>query len=611
MAISTSPWTPEAEGEALAQLTLCMIVRDEEEMLPDCLASARRAVDRMVIVDTGSTDGTRDVIQRFGAELVEYPWNDDFAAARNAGLARVDSGFVLILDADERLSARGARVLRKLARRGEIDLGLLPLHDAATLDARPDDVLSGRGRRGEPILLPRFLRRTPDLRYEGIVHESVAAWAAGRCAEVIDAAIVHYGAAQELRTERGKDERNLRLLERRCALEPGNPIPHAYRAAELRRAGAWEPALEAAREAWSTWQESTRRGEAHDGVLPASLLGHLAIQLGHLDEVSAVMAEALVHEEHPNLHLLAGVAHERRVLSHGGDAEFLSRAAHHYERCLELGDRRFASEVMDGATSWQAATRLGTVWLQAGDPERAHAAFERALAERGDLREAKLGLAEATLEKGEAEAALARLEPLVAEPDPDAWLLAARAARKLGSLPDARLMAERARAARDGQPFLAPHRERALTTLEREISHAEATVAAPATQETCVFAWPCYEEGEDLDALMGGFGKLLADRPGLVLCLRHDREVDGDIAGVEARLERAFADHLGEGCNLQVVLMDQALEPGRPLAELAAPRDIVLELPHTRGVRRRFLEDLGARRVDSPAALALALGNPA
>ncbi|MFQ5418696.1 MAG: glycosyltransferase family 2 protein, partial [Myxococcota bacterium] len=197
----------------MAKLTLCMIVRDEEAMLADCLASARRAVDRMVVVDTGSTDGTREMIRRFGAELVEHAWTDDFSAARNAGLARIDSGYVLMLDADERLTARGARVLRAVARRGKIDLGLLPLHDAASLDARPEQVLSGRARRGEPMLLPRLMRRTPDLRYEGIVHESVAAWAiADRRTEVIQAPIVHYGAVPELRTARGKDERNRLLL---------------------------------------------------------------------------------------------------------------------------------------------------------------------------------------------------------------------------------------------------------------------------------------------------------------------------------------------------------------------------------------------------------------
>ena len=593
----------------MATLTLCMIVRDEEEMLPHCLASARHAVDRMVVVDTGSRDGTLDVIRRFGAELVEHEWREDFAAARNAGLERVESGYVLILDADERLTARAVRVLRATVRRGVVDLGLLPLHDAASLDAPPRQVISGEARRGEPIQLPRLLRRTSDLRFEGIVHESVAAWAAaGRRTEALDAPIVHYGAAPELRAARGKDERNRLLLEKRCALEPDNPTPHAYLAAELRRAGEVRDALVVARQAWALWQASSSRGEGHDAVLPASLLGQLAIQDGQLDEAAVVVAEALASGEHPNLHLLAGLVEEHRVVLQGGGAPALERAFLHYQRCLALDGRPFPSEVMAGATSWQAALRLGTVLLQSGEPLRARQAFEHALGTRRDLREACLGLAEAILEGGGPDEALGQLEPLLSEPGPDAWLLSARAALELGSVPDARLLLDRARAERDTQAFLAPHRDRSMTTLERDVLRSE-SVPAVARQpvETCVFAWPSWSEREDLDALLGGFGKLLADRPDLVLCLRHDPRVDGGIDRAQQDLERAFREHLGAGRDLHVVLMDQELEGEQAVAALAAPRDIALGLPNTHSERRRFLDHLGVRRVDDPAALQRAL----
>ncbi|MFQ5417801.1 MAG: tetratricopeptide repeat protein, partial [Myxococcota bacterium] len=403
--------------------------------------------------------------------------------------------------------------------------------------------------------------------------------------------------------------RNRLLLERRGALEPDHPIPRAHLAAELRRAGRWKESLETARQAWASWQAAAGRGERHDPVLPATLLAHLALRFERFEEAGRAVAEALESEEHPNFHLLAGIVQERRALAEGTGALALESAARHYERCLELDGRPFASEVMAGATTWQADTRLGSVLLQIAEPERAREVFERALRARGDLREARLGLAEAALEGGRANDAVARLEPLLSEPDPDAWLLSARAALRLGSAADARMLFDRARAARDGQPFVAPHRDRAMTVLERELARLEAA-ADGGGEATCVFAWPCYDEHEDLEALMGGFGKLLADRPGLVLCLRHDRSIDGNVAGVEARLDRAFSDHLGEGRVLQVMLVDQELESERAVALLAAPGDIVLELPHTRGVRRRFIEGLGARRVDNPAALQRALGSP-
>ena len=105
------------------RITLCVIARDEEEMLPGCLAPARDAVDRMIVVDTGSSDRTVEIARRMGARVVEHEWSDDFAAARNAALEHVKSGFILHLDADERLAHGAGTTLRQAVRKGGFDLG--------------------------------------------------------------------------------------------------------------------------------------------------------------------------------------------------------------------------------------------------------------------------------------------------------------------------------------------------------------------------------------------------------------------------------------------------------------------------------------------------------
>ena len=582
----------------MARLTLCMIVRDEERLLADCLRSAGRAVDRMVVVDTGSTDATREIAREFGAEVVDFEWCDDFAAARNAGLALVDTGYVLVLDADERLTGRGAKALRAAVKRGRVDLGLLPLHHASSLEASVDEVVSGRARHGEVQMLPRLLRRTPDLCYEGIIHESVGGWLQkGRRVENIDAPIVHYGAAPELREALAKNERNLRLLERRAELEPGNSTNHAYLAAEQLRLGNAEEALETARRAWQLWRSAHERGERNDVVLPATLLGQLALQAGATDEAIQTATTALDVEEHPNLHLIAGIAAEQTA-GQLGDAA-LSQAALRYERCLALAGRPFMSEPMAGATSWQASMRLGSVRLQQECFDEAKTCFETTLRERPDELEAKLGLAEALLGKGDARAAFSMLEPLMSQSSPDAWLLAARSAVALGAPSDALALLEQARVHADRGRFVGAHRRVALEQLVERLSESS---AAPGV---CVFAWPCYDQTKDIDTLMSEYGDALAARPDLVLCLRHDPSVDGDIAIAESRLQRAFADHLGEGRELQIVLVGNEHRP----SDLAAERDIAIDLPGTTGVRKQFLDELGARRVDAPAALRRALAS--
>ena len=87
------------------ELSLCMIVRDEIDCLDRCLASLRGTVDEVVIVDTGSTDGTLELARGRADRLAQLPWGDDFSAARNAALDLASGEWVLVLDADE---SRGA-----------------------------------------------------------------------------------------------------------------------------------------------------------------------------------------------------------------------------------------------------------------------------------------------------------------------------------------------------------------------------------------------------------------------------------------------------------------------------------------------------------------------
>ncbi len=94
------------------KLSLCTIVKDEAEALPACLDSVQDVVDEMIVLDTGSTDNTIEVAKERGATVHTYPWANDFAAARNEALKYVTGDWVLVLDADERLSPAIATQLR-------------------------------------------------------------------------------------------------------------------------------------------------------------------------------------------------------------------------------------------------------------------------------------------------------------------------------------------------------------------------------------------------------------------------------------------------------------------------------------------------------------------
>jgi GT2 family glycosyltransferase len=186
-------------------LTACLIVKDEERFLPDCLESIRDVVDEIVIHDTGSTDGTVALARAAGAVVVEGGWNDDFAAARNIALAHCRGEWILWIDADERLE--GDRdALRAALRHGEAT--------APGLVVRIDNVAEdGRVTTRHKAL--RIFRRHR-ARWSGRLHEQVVARLGGSGlprADFEGVSLRHLGYTGELVKGRDKAQRNIRLAE--------------------------------------------------------------------------------------------------------------------------------------------------------------------------------------------------------------------------------------------------------------------------------------------------------------------------------------------------------------------------------------------------------------
>jgi len=459
------------------RISLCMIARDEAAMIADCIASAAGAVDEVVVVDTGSEDGTAEVARRAGARVVSFAWRDDFAAARNASIAAATGDWVLVLDADERLAPGAAAAVRTAVRRPSAPAGALRLHDASRLDATAAEVLSGSARLGEPTDLPRLFRRDPDLAYEGVIHEHVTPWVVrhGRKVMRVEADIVHLGAVPELRNARGKRGRNIALLRRRCQDDPLDFDAAGYLAQELYMEGAFEEAWRVVEEVWQRRATPSPVG-THRLAVARAILARRA----HMPDE---MLETVADQEqrngpHPELAFLRGCALEEKAAAEParspGRTGRLEEAEAAYRTALaDFPNRLFDS--LRGARSWLSHTQLGTVLLLLGRPAQAAEAFQAALHAQPGHREAELGLAEVDLAEGRPLAALRRLEPMLGKVR-DAWWLAACAATDLGSAPDAKLFFSRALADRDG--VKAWHRAEAMA--------AAAARAAPPGQETAV-----------------------------------------------------------------------------------------------------------------------------
>lgn len=414
-------------------------------MLPGCLASLDGAVDELVVVDTGSRDRTVEIARGAGAKVLERPWDDDFSAPRNAAARAATGDFLLVLDADERLAPGAARALRAAAEEGGFDVGFVRLHNAARVDAPAAEVLSGAARLGAPGLLPRLVRRTPDLEWRGVVHETVAEWwvRRGSRGRALDVDIVHLGAIPSIRETRDKRERNLRLLARRCADHPDDANAAGYLAMELYHAGHLAEATAAAERGWA----------ARDRQPPSRPLRRLATAraLCALDAGAAAVAResaryaAEREGPHPDSAFLAGCAEELLAAAAPASSDErrrrLSAAVEAQRDAVEL--LRGGCELALAATPALAQVRLGGALLALERPREALAAFEAARA-AGAGAEARWGEAEACLAAGDVSGALRAVKDGL-DARPDGWAVAAQAALAAGSPAEARRFAALAR----------------------------------------------------------------------------------------------------------------------------------------------------------------------
>ncbi len=149
------------------RLSLAVIARNAAGPLAETLAATAAVCDQIVVVDTGSSDDTPQVAARFGAQLVQHAWQDDFSAARNCGLAQVTGDWVLWLDAGETLSGEDARGLRQF-----VDQQADAAAAYALLVQLPPH---GANEAAEQIARIRLLPRHPGIRFAGRVRESVNA----------------------------------------------------------------------------------------------------------------------------------------------------------------------------------------------------------------------------------------------------------------------------------------------------------------------------------------------------------------------------------------------------------------------------------------------------
>jgi len=190
------------------KLTLCMIVRNEERRLPQCLESIKPYVNEIIIVDTGSSDRTIEIAGEYGARIFQHPWEDDFSLHRNQSLSYATGDWILIMDADEVLAPGSGALLRRTIREANPET----THFFCQLIDENHD-----GSTRSISSACRIFRNKMGFRYQGIVHNRLCQVGKAKSTPI---RIIHKGYDLSPEEMSIKFKRTAALLERQLKENP-------------------------------------------------------------------------------------------------------------------------------------------------------------------------------------------------------------------------------------------------------------------------------------------------------------------------------------------------------------------------------------------------------
>jgi tetratricopeptide (TPR) repeat protein len=399
-ALSVAEQAQPAQG---LRLSLCMIVRDEEEMLPRCLAAVQDAVDEMVIVDTGSKDRTIEIAQSFGAKVIEREWTGSFGDARNVAFDAASGDWTFVLDADEILVGEDVALLRSLTGRtwreafyvaetnytGDLEAGSSVTHNTL-----------------------RVFRNRPQYRSSGRLHEQIADTLPGYLPERLEytnVRIEHYGYLGAVRNARAKSRRNIELLELQRAEGQTSPFLHYNLGAEYAVAGEPAKALIELERAWQLLESDPERDTYQFAPALANRYVRALRACGRCQDAIATAQHAL--ERFPGFTDL--VLEMSAAYTEIGELE---RAIAGYEQCIAMGDapRRYTATV--GCGSYLPRIALGELRVARGETNAGVELLEQCLAEHPEFVGAVLPYASALLIRGtEPQAIVAAVQRLLGQ----------------------------------------------------------------------------------------------------------------------------------------------------------------------------------------------------
>ncbi len=362
-------------------ISLCMIVKNEEESIERCIKSVKQLVDEMIIVDTGSDDKTVEICRALGATVYSYQWKNDFADARNYSLSLAKGKWILWLDADEEIHQdTDPNAFRRLAQTKMYDLYNFELNNFYGDEVDYDRVIR--------ILHPRLFRNGIGFHFTNSIHETLnideILLKSNKEKRVGKASVCiwHYGYLDKYVNNKGKSERNITLLLDALTNNEEDPWLYYHLASEYYRLKDFTKSFQYINRSIVLF--------VMNQLTPPSLLYKLKysilLSVGSFEGAYPAIEKAIsLYPDYVDLLFYKAV-----ILM---QLNKYKEAIETFDQCLEIGEDHIKYLTQKGLGSFQGWYYKGMCYEKMEDKENAKKCYEKALALSPTHKEAAIALA--------------------------------------------------------------------------------------------------------------------------------------------------------------------------------------------------------------------------
>ena len=347
-------------------ISLCMIVKDEEELLPICLNSIKDLVDEIIIVDTGSKDKTIDVANGFSAKIYNFNWNNDFSEARNESLKHATKDWILIMDADEEFYSEDKEKLRVLLSSELKEDAIYFFQGVSYLGEKIDEgnvTIS---------LNPRLFKNNRGIHYEGQIHNQLVY--ESNEVNVIEESIKihHYGYLSERINLRKKQDRNIPILKEQIKRNPKDGFAYFNLGTEYYSLGNTEKALEC-------YYKSYEQFNCNLGYSPRLII-RIALANYELKKFSEALKFIDVgikcFENYTDLYFVKALIYK--------ELNETSMQLEALNKCIELGEAPTKFRYLSGTGTYGAYNELANLYLEFKNYDKAYLCFMEVIKSKPD-----------------------------------------------------------------------------------------------------------------------------------------------------------------------------------------------------------------------------------